>query len=160
MDGVGSAYSSNIVSFYRNAWCAAGTNGTNGNSPCTSCPAGRYNPTIGEDTCTACPGGSFGIAVGGTSQAGVCTRVWSPGYACPAGSSSGTAVPCGLGTYSGSGSAACTPCPAGQYGSATMLNTTGCSGQCSAGYYGDSPGGCGCCVGAVWLLCECCVAAV
>ena len=111
--------------------CPAGYYSLAGAAECVACPAGHYS-TAGAGACSACPGGTYGTG-GSTSPA--CSGDCAAGYACPAGSSSGNAVPCLPGYYSQARAAECTACPGGKYGSVSLLSSNACSGMCTAGYY-------------------------
>jgi hypothetical protein len=113
--------------------CAAGYACPAGSTNATAaiCTTGRYS-LASATTCTPCPGGTFGEAFGLFSPA--CSGNCSVGYACPAGSTNGTAAICLAGQYSLVGAAACVPCPGGRFGNAVGLSSSACSGNCSAGY--------------------------
>jgi hypothetical protein len=57
------------------------------------------------------------------------------GYACPTGASDGTALPCGMGTYSFSGAGLCSNCTLGRFGSGLAATSSLCAGACTAGHY-------------------------
>jgi hypothetical protein len=57
-----------------------------------------------------CPGGTFSPTGRPVGTPGVCPGVCPAGYACPAGSTSGTAAVCPAGRYSEAGSALCAVC--------------------------------------------------
>ena len=94
------------------------------------CPVGQYSELTGDggvaSACTPCPGGTYGTV------GGLCLGNCSAGYACPAGSTNGTAVLCGPGQFSGPGQGACTLCGAGRY--APTAGASNCSRRCSPGY--------------------------
>jgi hypothetical protein len=79
-----------------------------------------------------CDPGRFGNVPGATASA--CAGACSPGYACPAGSTSPQQVVCPLGTYSLSGAGACTQCAAGRFGASLAQGNASCTGPCSAGF--------------------------
>ncbi len=108
---------------------AGATNGT-----VSVCPAGQYSFS-GAAVCTPCPGGTFGSAPGLASAA--CSGGCSPGFACPAGSTSSVAYLCPPGRFSQTGAAVCSDCPAGRYNasSGAVLCTA-----CAVGLYGAVPG--------------------
>ena len=105
------------------------------------CPIGQYSPVGALLQCGGAPAGTFVSATGGS-----------------------TAVPCGVGQYSLGGAHMCTPCPPGTFGNSTGLQSSTCSGRCSAaagsfcgsgmvnssgqlcpaGYYSDSAGAAAC----------------
>ena len=127
--------------------CPPGRYSSRGAAVCVDCPAGQYSATESSTTCTVCPAGAFcaagsatptlcdaGRFSAATGLATACTSSCTAGYACPPGSTNGTALPCLPGTYSGAGAGACTPCPAGRFGSAIALTVAACSGPCLAGY--------------------------
>ena len=70
---------------------------------------------------------------------GVWTRDCAAGYACPAGSTNGTAHPCVPGQYSTIltrfTSPTCLPCPGGRYGTAALETSASCTGSCDVGMY-------------------------
>jgi hypothetical protein len=130
------------------------------------CEPGHYCPGDGKQY--ACPAGSYGVAAGEASPA--CTGLCAPGYFCPAGSVSPTAVRCGVhrgaGVYCPPGAARPVRVNDGYYtvggyttGPATAIaadvNSTrtgqarcppgsycidGVRQQCPGGAYGDAPG--------------------
>ena len=57
------------------------------------------------------------------------------GYYCLAGASTGTSSACLPGQFSSAGAVSCSPCDAGTYGASPALNTSSCTGPCSAGSY-------------------------
>ncbi len=96
-----------------------------------ACPAGSTNGTVqvclagtysvgGSASCTPCPGGRFGNAT--LLTASTCSGACTAGYACPTGSTNGTAQVCPAGTYSLAGSASCVTCPTG-----TVAGSDSCS---------------------------------
>jgi hypothetical protein len=109
-----------------------GDNGTIGFSAALEafCPAGTYF-AANTGLCTSCADGTWSE---GLYQASPCTLRCSAGYACPAGSSSGTASVCLPGTYSEAGAGSCTDCAAGRWSDA-RARTTPCVDECTAGYY-------------------------
>lgn len=98
----------------------------------SSCAVGKYSEA-GASLCTDCPEGTYGAVQGLATP--LCTGLCAAGYACAPGSTNATAAACAQGKYSLAGAAACTSCPAGSYGETAALNTSACSGQCTAGYY-------------------------
>ena len=72
--------------------CAAGQHSTDGQSPCTPCPEGTFQPYTGKSWCTTAWGGQYATGTGNTAQSA-----------------------CSAGEYSSSGASACTPCEAGKY---------------------------------------------
>ena len=78
------------------------------NSTGILCAKGQYssNVTGVGQACVLCPPGTFGNATGLTNA--TCTGLCSAGYACPAGSTSSTAVACGIGQVSDAGAGNCT----------------------------------------------------
>jgi hypothetical protein len=115
--------------------CPAGTYSLPGAASCTQCAAGRYGDasTTADPECTApCRPGSYGATPGQTSP--TCSGNCTAGYVCPAGSTTPTAVMCGVGQYSTAGSGTCVNCPGGRYGDSMGLATPMCSGPCAVGY--------------------------
>jgi hypothetical protein len=96
------------------------------------CPVGKFS-VAGAATCSLCPGGTYGATEGVTTSA--CSGNCTAGYACPAGSTNATAMACPAGKYSAYRSGSCSQCPIGTYGSAPLMNTSACSGNCTAGYH-------------------------
>jgi hypothetical protein len=123
------------------ALCAPGTYSLSGAGTCSACAPGLFGASSGMTTadCSGpCDPGRYGGNAGlATPQ---CTADCSAGHACPAGSTSDTAVVCPRGTFSLAGAAACTPCAPGLYGSTPALTAPQCSGPCDAGRYGVVPG--------------------
>ena len=107
--------------------CVAGST----NATAAACPAGRYSLT-GAGACTDCPGGTYSNAAG-TSTA-TCTGNCTAGFACPAGSTSPTAVQCTAGRYSSPGAAVCSPCVPGTFAS-TVGQAGPCTSLCQPGTY-------------------------
>jgi hypothetical protein len=104
-------------------------------SAACSAPAGSYcGPGETSPTGSLCSAGTFGSTPGLTSAgcSGSCTT--APGSGCPAGSTSSSGIVCDLGRYSTGGSMPCTVCPSGTFGSSPGLSSSGCSGNCLAGY--------------------------
>ena len=135
-------------SWYRYRWYW----GLRRHHQCAACPMGRYGNSWGlfspacSGVCQARPG--YYCPAG--------YRYASPGLKCPVGATCGggasipvcTAVgsvvdsrnrcsPCRAGTYGAPGSPSCALCPAGTYGLGAGLNTSACSGNCTAapGYH-------------------------
>ncbi len=117
------------------ALCAAGSYSGSGQSECTPCPSGTFNPSKGStasSACTPCLAGTFNPSTGTSSC-----------YSCARGSYSGSGqsecTPCLAGTFNpswGSGvSSACTPCLAGTFNPSTGRSS--CS-SCAAGSYSGS----------------------
>ncbi len=116
--------------------CPAGQFSNPGASACSVCVAGRYGATAAMSTpgCTAaCPAGTFGSASGLSTSA--CSGNCTAGYACPAGSTSATAVQCQPGTYSAAAASSCELCPEGRFGASAAFSSSLCSGTCTAGYF-------------------------
>lgn len=121
--------------------CPSGTIGTTPSS-IGSCagvcvaPAGSYCGAGEAPGATGlpCAAGRFGSTPGLTQP--TCSGNCTAGYACPAGSTTPTAVTCPPGTYSLAGAGVCTPCVVGKYSSASGLSTP-CTSACAAatGYY-------------------------
>ena len=139
--------------------CAPGQYlGPNFTTGCLQCPPGSYSVGGAVGGCTQCPPGTFGNSTRLFSPAcsGLCAAGWfgsvsgllssscegacTAGYACPAGSTSSTAILCGAGRYSLAGAGVCINCSAGTYGSSTGLLTAACSGLCAAGRFGSVSG--------------------
>ncbi len=116
--------------------CPVGQFSNPGASTCSGCAAGQYGATAAMNTsgCTAaCPAGTFGSASGLSTSA--CSGNCTAGYACPAGSTSATAVQCPPGTYSVVAASSCELCPEGRFGASAALPSSACSGACTAGYF-------------------------
>lgn len=119
--------------------CAAGYYSLPAASSCTPCPAGVYGATtkLTSASCTApCKAGSYGLAPvagfpGSTTDS--CSGLCQAGYACAAGSTSPTALQCGLGKYTLAGASVCVDCIAGQFGNVLGNSIAACSGLCQAG---------------------------
>jgi hypothetical protein len=143
------------------AACGAGQYSLAGAGACTGCSPGTFGSSTGLTTAACsglCAAGRFGSVSGLSSSS--CEGACSAGYACPAGSTSATAVVCPSGWYSLSGWSVCSqcpvglygdtlalpwstctaPCPPGRFGSAPGLSTSACSGPCDAGRFGSQPG--------------------
>ena len=78
------------------------------------CAAGTYNPVSGASdsaACVNCDAGMFCTVSGSATPTGLCVA----GFVCAEGSSSGTAVPAGPGSFAPAGSAQAIPCPVGTY---------------------------------------------
>ena len=134
------------------AACPAGEFSDGGAGVCSPCAPGRFGNTTGLSTCAACPAGRFGFLQGAAMEScsgpcrpgafgslpgqtsAACVGNCTAGYACPAGSTSPTAVLCPVGRYSTAGSASCVLCPVGTYGDSVGLTTPACSGPCAVGY--------------------------
>jgi hypothetical protein len=142
--------------------CAPGRYSTAANAKaCTVCPAGKYGSTSGlkVSTCSgacvasvsrycaagattsngiACPASYPGAATGLTNVYAACNGTCAAGYACPGGVGQ---VKCAAGRYFDGFSFdefydwTCYPCPFGTYAltNVTGLNTSACSGSCTAG---------------------------
>ena len=94
--------------------CAMGSFSVAGQSKCTPCPAGGFQPSVGSKSCLLCPAGKYSAFA-------------------PSGSTS--CAPCALGHFSvGRGRGACTGCAAGRYGDGTSLSAS-CTGPCPKGKY-------------------------
>jgi hypothetical protein len=103
---------------YLNNMCPRGTFGPGGGcAPCSPCPLGRFNNHSMQTSCTPCIAGRFGTAVGAYNTTAGCSGVCSPGFACPAGSTNATLLPCPAGKYSLAAAGACSDCSAGFYSS-------------------------------------------
>jgi hypothetical protein len=98
------------------------------------CPAGAFRPSSSSTGpgCVQCGPGRWGQTanLAGSLCSGPCTA----GYACPAGSTSATALECAVGRYSLQGMGECMGCAAGRYGSSAAATNASCSGPCTAGY--------------------------
>jgi hypothetical protein len=94
----------------------------NGNSECTSCPAGYFSITANSSSCDSCPSGTFAESTN-SSYCSVCAA----GKYSPAGS---TACGCEAGMYTNSST--CVDCLAGYYSS--YLASTECF-QCTPGRF-------------------------
>ena len=115
--------------------CPIGRYSIAGSTVCSNCSAGYFGtqPALPTASCSGpCSPGRYGADTGMTSPN--CSGVCLAGYACPAGSTSLTAVPCLAGTYSDVGQGACTACAAGLYGAASTSTDESCSGQCTAAH--------------------------
>ena len=103
---------------------------------CANCSAGRYGVTTGLVTpsCSGpCSPGRYGLFAGATSSS--CSGPCSAGYACPAGSTTPTAVLCGPGTYSVDGAGVCSSCAAGFYCAGFGFTTgTPSNAKCVSGF--------------------------
>ena len=131
--------------------CVAGRFGSGAASPCTDCSApagfgcpdaspnntgapcgvGQYGPGLASP-CQPCPAGTFGNTTG--LQSPSCSGLCAAGYACPSGSTVGTAVACSQGSWSPAGAAVCSSCSSGRYGNTTGMTTALCTDACAAGY--------------------------
>jgi len=83
-----------------------------GQTLCTSCAAGKYQPSTGRGECIDCIAGKYVASTGNTVDT-ACTY-------------------CGTGRYTEGGSGFCLQCPRGQYQDVT--GSTECI-DCAAGYY-------------------------
>jgi hypothetical protein len=107
--------------------CGVGQYSLAGAGVCTNCSAGSYGSSTGLTTagCSGqCAAGRFGSVSGLSSSS--CEGACIAGYACPAGSTNGSAAMCAAGQYSPSGASSCTQCP-----SPTPFSSPG-SGSCFA----------------------------
>ena len=118
--------------------CAAGQHSTDGQSPCTPCPEGTFQPYTGKSWCTTSWGGQYATGTGNTAQS-----------ACDAGQFSETSggasacTPCPEGTFQpNAGKSWCTTAWGGQYATGTG-NTA--QSACAAGTYSPSSGGASSC---------------
>jgi hypothetical protein len=155
VDVVSTSYNDDKIAVYINNMCPRGTSGPGGYAPCTPCPAGRYNNDSMQSSCIACSAGRYGAAPGAVNVTSGCAGACSPGYMCPPGSASSTAVACPAGYFSGPGASTCSPCVAGtftsrtgqascttcpSYTTSTVAGATAClptcpgSGQLAVGY--------------------------
>ena len=117
--------------------CPPGTFSLAGAAVCANCSAGRYGNSSVQvlAACTGpCDPGRYGSVSGLTVPS--CTGLCAPGYACPAGSTSPTAVVCPPGQYSAGGAASCSNCSVGYYGSTPGATNASCDGLCAAGSFG------------------------
>jgi hypothetical protein len=117
LDALSASIDDNKIAVYTNTMCLPGSYGpgSGGMVPCTLCPAGRFNNESMQTSCSPCPGGRYGSVVGATNSTSGCGGTCVSGYACPAGSSTPTAVPCPAGYFSGPGASVCNGCPAGTF---------------------------------------------
>ena len=116
--------------------CPPGQYSTVGSPSCPMCPAGQYGNSSGlpNATCSGpCAAGYYGSTVG--RNVSTCSGPCTAGYFCVSGSLNATAAACPPGQYSNTGSGNCTLCPAGLYGATYGLNSSACSGNCTAGWY-------------------------
>ncbi len=137
--------------------CQAGTYATGGNSVCSKCSAGKFNPDLRSDSvdsCRICEVAKY-TATSGESACTDCTLgTWSNTsesaseencQKCLAGKYSDTELSttqdncknCGYGKYSLIGSATCTDCRAGTFNQKAGQST--CK-NCSAGWFVDYKG--------------------
>ncbi|KAI0761993.1 hypothetical protein BD413DRAFT_644539 [Trametes elegans] len=86
------ALSIGVPPTYATYACSAGTFSRTGQSPCTKCEPGTYQPDAGQTSCRSAQSGWFAAGPGATSQS-ICLQ----------------------GTYSTGGAGSCTLCPAGSY---------------------------------------------
>lgn len=134
----------NTSTYYAFTVCPAGYFCINGIQ--SACPAGTFSSTIGASQASFCQQCTAGYYCGNASTAGV--QCGGDGVYCPAGSHSpvtvdigyySTGTPglrsnetiCPLGQYCVGGVNA--SCPAGAFGGVMGLNSSACSGPCSAG---------------------------
>jgi hypothetical protein len=98
------------------------------------CPPGTFC-TLNTNAITLCPAGTFSSVSGATS----CTNC-DAGYACPAGSTSGTPVAamCPAGKYSLAGATSCSNCDAGYACPSGSTSSTPVAAICPAGKYSVS----------------------
>ncbi|KZT24401.1 hypothetical protein NEOLEDRAFT_1067431 [Neolentinus lepideus HHB14362 ss-1] len=94
--------------------CSAGYHSSNGQTPCTACPAGTFQSQTGATSCTPAQAGWYASGIGNTAE-----------------------KECGAGYYSTGGAAACTICPAGTY---CNSNTQTSPQECEPGRYSSTPG--------------------
>jgi hypothetical protein len=104
---------------------------TTASPPLSTCPSGRYAED-GAAVCSYCADGYFGQAAGATHPN--CSGPCLPGFTCSNGATSPTALECPAGTFSFAASGSCTQCDSGRYGAVAGLNSSQCSGACTAGY--------------------------
>ena len=109
--------------------CPSGTfnpsRGSNASSACTLCVAGTFNPSTGSSSCSSCSAGSSSGS--GQSECTNCTAgTFNPSKGSPSCSS------CASGSYSGSGQSECKLCAAGSYQS--LPGQSACT-PCAAGSY-------------------------
>jgi hypothetical protein len=107
--------------------CPAGST----NATVSTCPAGQFSNS-GASTCSMCAAGRFGAT--DVMNTSACSGVCTAGYACPAGSTNATVSTCPAGQFSNSGASTCSMCAAGRFGATNVMNTSACSGVCTAGY--------------------------
>ena len=118
--------------------CAAGQYSSNGQAPCTPCPAGSFQPYTGKSWCTTAWGGQYATGTGNTGQTACAAGSYSP-------SSGGASActPCEAGKYQDGGAKSyCTLAEGGQFASGT--GNTGTT-DCVAGEYSPTSGGASAC---------------
>lgn len=113
------------------------------------CPAGKYSEA-GQGACSDCPAGLYSSSTGVKTSLD-CSGTCTAGYACPAGSTTGTVSLCNPGLFSSAGAGSCTPCLPGKYSGQGASSCSDCAigkyslgtayscQDCSAGRYGSSP---------------------
>ncbi len=94
------------------------------------CPAGQFSGA-GAGECTPCAAGRWSDRVAWPAP---CEANCTAGYACPAGSTNGTAETCQPGRFSLTGSGVCTPCRAGRWSSAAA-RWYACDLPCREGHW-------------------------
>ncbi len=108
--------------------CAPGTYSLAGAAACSPCRGGSYGdtPGMGSPNCSGLCSPGYACPAGSTSPTAV---PCSPGYVCPSGSSSSTGSPCPPGSYAASpGATTCDPCPAGRFGAGSAGSNATCTG--------------------------------
>ncbi len=109
--------------------CAPGRFGSRSGAVASQCEG---ESTVGLGACVLvclCAGIQFVSSALSMFVLGAC----SPGYACPAGSTSATNMLCPPGRYSLTGSESCAPCAAGRYSSGSARGME-CADVCPAGH--------------------------
>ena len=118
--------------------CAAGQYSSDGQAPCTPCPAGSFQPYTGKSWCTTAWGGQYATGTGNTGQSACAAGSYSP----TSGGAS-ACTPCEAGKFQPSGAKSyCTLAWGGQYASGT--GNTGTT-DCVAGEYSSTSGGASAC---------------
>ena len=113
----------------------AGKGYSNANQ-CQPCPAGNICPTGTGVKLTACGSTPYYCLTGTSSTSG--RKIASTGYYTSGGDDASRRTgqtPCPQGNYCANGKIY--QCPIGRYGSTTKLQSSSCSGSCSAGYHCD-----------------------
>lgn len=133
--------------------CSPGTYSSNGNTPCTPCPAGSYSKDSSAKSCAPARAGYYIPKEGATSETSCSAGTYNDNTGstscktCPAGSmcpndSLTKPQACSPGRYSTGGNVVqCTLCPAGYFNN--IQGATGCC-QCAAGWFNGNPGNTNC----------------
>ncbi len=130
IDVLSASDNDNKVAWYKNSGCLPGFYVVSG--ACQPCPAGRFSLSGLTNACSSCAAGRFGATAAMNTSA--CSGNCTAGYSCPLWSTNGTVSVCPVGQFSNSGAPTCSVCAAGLFGAVAAINTSACSGNCTAGY--------------------------